>query len=190
MDSQDRQAIEGLFDRLGEAERQAPPPDTAANNLIKERIARQPMSPYFMAQTIVIQEMALQDAQARIDELERAQARPPAGSGGFLSGMFGGARPTASVPPVPRAAPPSSFAQPPQAGRGGFMAGAAQTAMGVAGGVLLGNAIGSMLGGDEAKAAAPAEAAPAETPAPENTSNEGGGGFFDNFLGGDDDEAA
>jgi uncharacterized protein len=43
-----------------------------------------------------------------------------------------------------------------QPGGGGFLAGAAQTAMGVAGGVLLGNAIAGMLGGHEAKAAEPA----------------------------------
>ena len=45
---------------------------------------------------------------------------------------------------------------------GGFLAGAAQTAMGVAGGVLLGNAIAGMFGGDEAQAAQPAEEAPAD----------------------------
>lgn len=38
-------------------------------------------------------------------------------------------------------------------GGGGFLAGAAQTAMGVAGGVLLGNAIAGMFAGNEAQAA-------------------------------------
>jgi hypothetical protein len=46
--------------------------------------------------------------------------------------------------------------RPQQPGGGGFLAGAAQTALGVTGGVLLGNAIAGMLGGRDAKAAEPA----------------------------------
>ena len=46
--------------------------------------------------------------------------------------------------------------RPQQRGGGGFLAGAAQTALGVTGGVLLGNGIAGMLSGNEAKAAAPA----------------------------------
>ena len=45
------------------------------------------------------------------------------------------------------------FHQAQQQRGGGFLAGAAQTAMGVAGGVLLANAIGGMFGADEAQAA-------------------------------------
>jgi membrane protease subunit (stomatin/prohibitin family) len=56
---------------------------------------------------------------------------------------------------------------------GGFLAGAAQTAMGVAGGVLLGNAIAGMLGGNEAQAAQPAAPAP-EPEAPVDDMDFGG----------------
>jgi hypothetical protein len=100
-----------------------------------------------MAQTIVVQNQALAAAEARIAELE---------------GRNGGSkRQPASVPTVGRATPatPRSGlwrgAEPdaPQAG-GGFLAGAAQTALGVAGGFLLGNAIAGMFGGgSEAQAA-------------------------------------
>ena len=78
------------------------------------------------------------------------------------------------------ASPMPPMAQP---GRGGgFLAGAAQTAMGVAGGVLLGNAIAGMFGGSEAQAA---ESAPAETaPAEDASAADEGGGFFDSFFGG------
>ena len=66
-------------------------------------------------------------------------------------------------------------------GGGGFLAGAAQTAMGVAGGVLLGNAIGSMFAGDapatETAAAEPA----AEEPQVEEAAYDDGG--FDDFGG-------
>ena len=88
MDNQDRQVIEGLFARLGEVERQARDQDAGAEAFIKERIAQQPGAPYFMAQTIVMQDYALQQAQQRIEELERQQAERPAG--GLLSSLFGG----------------------------------------------------------------------------------------------------
>ena len=77
MDNQDRQVIEGLFARLGEVEQHAGPRDAGAEGFIKERITQQPGAPYFMAQTIVMQEYALQDAQWRIEELERQQAERP-----------------------------------------------------------------------------------------------------------------
>ena len=70
-----------------------------------------------MAQTIIVQEQALNDAQARIDELESSgvcERRPSW-------------RPRMRGPWDNRAG---------RMAGGGFLAGAAQTAMGVAGGVL------------------------------------------------------
>src|SRR3954447_23757143 len=93
MDHQDRQDIEGLFSKLGEVDRQAGPRDAEADGLIRARITAQPAAPYFMAQTIVIQEQALNTAQARIEELERNLASRPTGGGGLLSGLFGGGQP-------------------------------------------------------------------------------------------------
>ncbi|QFR34082.1 DUF2076 domain-containing protein [Ancylobacter sp. TS-1] len=213
MNDQDRQAIDGLFAKLAEAERLSGPRDPQAEGFIAERIAGQPAAPYLMAQTIVMQDYALQQAQARIEELERQaeearqaqeQEARPAGGGGLFGGLFGSGQPPARrspVPSMPRAAggapanaipadaspawrtgapvagapqagpfgnqpgmqpgQPGGFGRPGfGGGGGGFLAGAAQTAMGVAGGVLLGSAIAGMFGGSEAKAAeAPAEPA-------------------------------
>ncbi len=161
MDRNDSQAIEQLFSRLDAVERQAPPRDGEAEAYIRDRIASQPGAPYYMAQTIIVQEQALEAAQARIEELE-AQARQH--SGGILGGLFGNSRPpqrSGTVPrigrtgtAVPRSPLPGDTAHNGRAGAGGgFLAGAAQTAMGVAGGVLLGNAIAGMFGGGEAQAA-------------------------------------
>lgn len=164
MDTNDRQVIEDLFARLGDAERRSGPRDAEAETLIRQRLAAQPAAPYYMAQTVVAQGHALRAAEALIAELEREAASRPAG--GFLSGLFGGGRPrpAAHVPP----ASPPGFVQPaaPGAvpGHGGFLAGAAQTAMGVAGGVLLGNAVAGMLGSGAAgvaDAATPAAVPPA-----------------------------
>jgi uncharacterized protein len=171
MDNQDRQAIEDLFVRLSEVERQAPPRDAEAERFIRDRIGRQPSAPYLMAQTIVVQEHALQEAQRRIQELERG------GTERQGRGLF------SSVPPVPRAkaSAPESMS-PAQGGRGGFLAGAAQTAMGVAGGLLLGNFIAGMLGGNEAQAA---DTSPeAEQDAEVDAAGDDGGGFFDGGDGG------
>lgn len=189
MDNQDRQVIEGLFARLSEVERQAGPRDASAEAFIRERIAQQPGAPYFMAQTIVMQEYALQQAHQRIQELEQQQAARPAG--GFLSGLFGGghnaARPAGTVPQSPM---PGAGAFPPvqHGGGGGFLAGAAQTAMGVAGGMLLGNAIAGLFGGGGEAKAEEAKPASAEEPAAESASDEGGG-FFGSFFGGGEEEA-
>lgn len=155
MDQNDQQAIGGLFDKLAQAERAAPARDAGAESFIARRIGEQPAAPYYMAQTIVIQQAALEQAQARIEDLESR----PQGGGGFLSSLFGGGQPARSAQ---HAAPqgPASAAMQRQAmggGGGGFLAGAAQTAMGVAGGVLLGNAIAGMFAGEAEAAEAPAE---------------------------------
>jgi hypothetical protein len=156
MDRNDQQAIGNLFDKLANVERQAPPRDAEAERFISDQIAQQPGAPYYMAQTIVVQEQALNAAQSRIEELEEQQARQSTG-GGLLSGLFGGseARRSGSVPRVGRTAPAAPEEPFQERAGGGFLAGAAQTAMGVAGGVLLGNAIAGMFGESEAQAAEP-----------------------------------
>ncbi len=155
MDNNDRQAINGLFDKLAQVERQVPARDAEAERFIAEAIARQPGAPYYMAQTVVVQEHALNAAQARIEQLEAelTEARQGATQGsGFLSGLFGGGaaprRPAPAAPPMPQGA------------RGGFLAGAAQTAMGVAGGMLLANAVAGMFASEAEAAEAPAEEEP------------------------------
>ncbi|RWM79231.1 MAG: DUF2076 domain-containing protein [Mesorhizobium sp.] len=184
MDRNDQQAIANLFEKLANVERQTPPRDAEAERFINDQIARQPGAPYYMAQTIVVQEQALNAAQSRIEELEQ-QAQQSAG-GGLLGGLFGsGARRSGSVPRVGRTA--AAAPQEPlsgddrQSAGGGFLAGAAQTAMGVAGGVLLGNAIAGMFGGSEAQATEPAASQPEEggSDQADDAGSDGGGDFGD-----------
>lgn len=181
MDRNDQQAINGLFSKLAHVEQQSGQRDAESDRFIQERISHQPGAPYYMAQTIVVQEQALEAAQRRIEELEyqTAQGGQQRG-GGFFSSMFSSnSQPQRAASPQPAFSRSTSAASPwgnqgqaqqgmqmqPQRG-GGFLAGAAQTAMGVAGGVLLGNAIMGMMGGDEAQAAEPDAAAQnAEAPA-------------------------
>lgn len=180
MDHQDRQAIEQLFGKIAQVEREATPPDTQAADFIRSQINQQPNAPYYMAQTIVVQDQALSSAQGRIQQLEQELASRPPGGGGFLSGLFGGgqARPHPRQPYQPQ----SMHGMPPHSapgtggmapgmgsmaprGGGGFLAGAAQTAMGVAGGVLLGNMIASAFSGGEANAADAGQAEPQQSAA-------------------------
>lgn len=168
MDRNDQDAIEQLFVKLREVEGRTGPRDPEAEALIRARIASQPGAPYYLAQTVVVQEQALEQAHQRIQELE---SRP---QGGLLSGLFGGGRPAQPAYRQPQHDPRNMQAAPQRggpwggAGGGGFLAGAAQTAMGVAGGVVLGNMIAGMFQGDSANAA----------------ESSGGGGNDD--FGGDD----
>ena len=83
MDRNDRQAIEALFDKLATVERQSPPRDGESEAFIRDKIARQPGAPYYMAQTIVIQEQALAAAEARLAELEAKLSRHRRRMGAF-----------------------------------------------------------------------------------------------------------
>ena len=184
MDRNDRQAIEALFDKLATVERQSPPRDGESEAFIRDKIARQPGAPYYMAQTIVIQQQALAAAEARLAELEAQAVQTSPTNGGFFDSLFGDrSQPARSTGSVPRASSPNLNAQ--QRGGGGFLAGAAQTALGVTGGVLLGNAIAGMLGGSEAKAAEPATdkgtEEPQEEPQTEEADFDDGGADLGDF---------
>jgi hypothetical protein len=77
----------------------------------------------------------------------------------------------------------------PGRGGGGFLAGAAQTAMGVAGGMMLGSMLTGAFGSDASATAATAtpDASPDAAPQPEQSAAAEEGGFFDGFLGGEDE---
>lgn len=194
MDHKDRQAIEQLFGKIAQVERQATPPDAQAAEYIRSQINQQPNAPYYMAQTIVVQEQALSAAHGRIQQLEQELASRPAGGGGFLSGLFGGGQPRPQqhqpyqpqpmqgmsphmAPGVGGMAPGMGGMAP--RGGGGFLAGAAQTAMGVAGGVLLGNMIAGALSGGDNPAAGAAEQPEPQQAAAEDFGDDGGDFGFD-----------
>lgn len=143
LNSDDRRAIEGLFSRVADVERQNPHRDPDAERLIDQRIARQPSAPYYLAQTVLVQEHALEVAERRIRELEqKLESRERAMD-----------RPRGPWERNDRQDADDRNDRRGGAWGGGFLAGAAQTAMGVAGGVLLGSAIGSLFGGGSAHAA-------------------------------------
>lgn len=156
MQYDEQQLINGLFQRLKQAEQQNGQRDAQAERQIADLVKQQPAAPYYMAQSMLIQEAALKRLQARVQELEnqlaQQQSQQPSGGGSFLSGLFGGNRNQPVQPAQNWGAPPVQQQQPqqyaspaPTASRGsGFMAGALQTAAGVAGGVVIADMLTSM----------------------------------------------
>ena len=169
---EDQHAIEDLFERLRRVEKNSGPRDHDAENLIHQRLSEHPGAAYYMAQTIIVQEAALRDQQAKIEALEADAKR---GSSGFLGSIFGEDPEERRSPPTPTQRQRGPWDRP---ASGGFLAGAAQTALGVTGGVLLGSAIAGMFS-DPVQAAE----APEEPPVDEGFDGGEDWGGFD--IGGD-----
>jgi len=178
MDPADRQAIDDIFRRLEEVERSGAAPDPDAERMISDRVRQRPVYAYYLAQTVVAQQQALEAAQRRLDAAEgrgASQGRPQQEEGGFLSRMFGGGDRARTAVPASPGRDPRYAGHRPGMGGGGFLAGAAQTAMGVAGGVVLGSLLMNAFdGGGEAQAAEP-EPEPADTAADDAGADDYGG---------------
>ncbi|MBV8552586.1 MAG: DUF2076 domain-containing protein [Acidobacteriaceae bacterium] len=135
------------------AQTPAPPRDPEAEEFIRTHIGNRPDALYLMTQTVLIQNLALQNAQRQIQELQSSSQTQVAPGSSFLGGAAGGyqqqagARPQYAAP-TPQAAMPPQYAPPAPASAGGgapsFLRSAAQTATGVAGGVLAAEAISSL----------------------------------------------
>lgn len=181
MNAEEKQLIEDLFARLRNFDGGEKDPE--ALMLIQDLIRRSPDAPYYLAQTVIVQQQAVERAEVRIRELEGAlrqqQQQPPqpTGRGGsFLGGSsvpqsgsryaaspqsrdpdagapYQGAQPNSPQSPSPTANSPWGSAAG-QGRGGGFLQSALSTAAGVAGGVFLASGIRSLFGGGEAQAGA------------------------------------
>jgi len=105
MSPEERQLLTGLFDRIrGTANT---PRDQEAEALIQDATKAQPYAPYYLAQTVLVQDQALRAANDRLQELEgkvkdlESQAASGPRPGSFLSGLgslFGGSSGSSSAP--------------------------------------------------------------------------------------------
>ncbi|WP_051180152.1 DUF2076 domain-containing protein [Nocardia concava] len=164
MDHTEQQLIGNLAERIRAA--QPVTKDPQAAEAVQRLIASQPDALYVLAQAVILQEQALQQAQAQLAELNGrlAQQQAPADrpGGGFLANLFG--KPSqqgpgnAAVPAgaaggfggAPGQAGGFGGAAPEQSGRrgpGGFLATAGSAAVGVAGGALLFQGISNAFSG-------------------------------------------
>jgi uncharacterized protein len=165
---QEDQLLNALIDRLNQTSLQEKDPDAEA--LLNQRLAGNPDALYMLAQTVLVQNIALDQARAQINQLQEQmqQQRPqPAHTTSFLGRLLG-ERDEQPAPPQQQQAPaagyqqvpPQYIAQPPQygnpqfqpmpyapAGQPSFLRGAFQTAAGVAAGALAFETIESMFHG-------------------------------------------
>jgi uncharacterized protein len=140
MTEQEQQLISGLAERI----KNAPPPqvDRDADELIRRTIGARPDALYILTQTVLIQEMALNQAKAQIEQLRQEGA--PQQQGSFLPGAYPGAYPAQGRYQDAGYAPPP----PPPSGGGfsGFLHNAATTAAGVIAGEIAFDSLASLFG--------------------------------------------
>lgn len=206
MTPEERDLISGLFDRLKQADH--PQKDEEAAALIEKSVRDAPSAPYLLVQCVLVQDHALNGAQARIAELERSLAEAKkaptdaAAQGSqkpsFLGGMLGrgpwGARPDAGqtspsdgVHAVPQSAPPRPVAAAPTSGPSpgtGFLQSALTTATGVVAGSLLYDGIRSLFSHGTGPFSSPFGTAWAQGPGTAGGAfqNTGAANYFDSDL--------
>jgi uncharacterized protein len=174
MTPQEQDMIGGLIDRIDKT--QLIEKDTDAEQMLQQGLRRNPDALYILAQTVLVQKYALEQAQAQLAQakaqIEQMQQQPePKHSTSFLGNLLGRheeqpappppqAYPQQAAPAYPQYAPvsgysaaPPQYSAPPQYGApqgmggGGFLRGALQTATGVAAGALAFQGIESLMHG-------------------------------------------
>ncbi|HEX7816534.1 DUF2076 family protein [Dyella sp.] len=152
MTPQEQQLLEDFLQRLSAVQGAAKDPQ--ADALIQRYLSAHPDALYLLVQRCLLQQHALDTAKAQIAQLQQAQQQ---GGASFLGGQQQGwAQPQQPMPPpMPQQAPAPTWRdrlfgggapQQPSAAPS-FLASAATTAAGVAGGMFLFDGIENLLGG-------------------------------------------
>lgn len=161
MTAEEQQMLQGLLDRINSTQLEDKDPD--AEQLIQQVLGRNPDALYILAQTVLVQGYALDQAQKQIVDLRakldqaRQRAPEPAQARSFLGNLLGRHDEPQRATPVP---PPTAGYGPgltypsggyPIAGSpgqgGGFLRSAMQTATGVVAGELAFQGIESLMHG-------------------------------------------
>ena len=141
MTEQEQQLISGLAERIRNAPQQ--PIDRDADDLIRRTIGSRPDALYILTQTVLIQEVALKQANAQLDQMSRAAQQPA----NFLPGQqqqpYYQQSGYAAPPPPPQG---GGFFGGGGGGFGSFLRNAATTAAGVVAGEVAFDTIASMFG--------------------------------------------
>ena len=149
---QEEQLINSLAERVNQTQLQEKDPDAEA--LLNKELSPNPDALYILAQTVLVQNIALEQAKAQLAQLQQARQQP-AHATSFLGNLLGHHDPPQPeyIPPPP---PPPAYAQPQyqqpqyvpvQSGQPSFMRGAMQTAAGVAAGALAFEGVEAILHG-------------------------------------------
>ena len=170
MTPQEQQMLQGLTDRINQTELRDKDPE--AERYLQDTLGRNPDALYILAQTILVQQYALDQAKQQLaDARNAAQAQQPQKHTSFLGNLLGLDNQPAPPPPPPQQAQyvpvpnytPPQYGNPyggpqygapqygvPQYGapqQGGFLRSAMQTATGVAAGALAFEGIESLMHG-------------------------------------------
>ncbi len=153
MTPDERNMLADLANKI--AQTSPPPRDPEAEDFIRKNIGNRPDALYLMTQTVLIQNMALEQAQQQIQHQQAGAAVVPSG-GSFLGGRQaappapGYGQPGYGTPqggyPPPGYGPGPGYGPPPGGGSS-FLRNAATTAAGVAGGMLAFQGVEALLGG-------------------------------------------
>jgi uncharacterized protein len=165
MTPQEAQMLQDLVNKVEGTQLAEKDPDAEA--LLNDSLARDPDALYKLAQTVLVQNLALNQARVQIDQL-RQQPVPqqqPARATSFLGSLLGHHQPAAAPPQyqapqyappqyqtvpqdgaAPQYGPPAAYAPQP-GGAGSFLRSAATTAAGVAAGALAFEGIESLMHG-------------------------------------------
>jgi hypothetical protein len=167
MTPQEQEMIGDLIDRVNKT--QLTEKDQDAEKMLRDGLGKNPDALYILAQTVLVQKYALEQAQAQLAQakaqIEQMQQRPePKHATSFLGSLLGRNEAPAPPPPPPpqgyapqQGYPPAQgypqyapvgggYGAPPMGG-GGFLRGAMQTAAGVAAGALAFQGIESLMHG-------------------------------------------
>ena len=174
MTPQEQQLLQDLTAKINSTV--LPDKDNEAEQMLNQTLGRNPDAVYIMAQTILVQNYALDQAKQQLDQakqqldlakqqLDQAQqqAQQPQKHTSFLGNLLGMSDSPAPPPPpqqqytappsygAPQYAPPMQYGQPQYAPSqsGGFLRSAMQTATGVAAGALAFEGIESLMHGFE-----------------------------------------
>ena len=110
-----------LNDLIGRVEQtQLTEKDPEAEQLLNQRLGRNPNALYILAQTVLVQKYALEQAQAQLDQLRQqtqALQQQPAHTTSFLGNLLGHRDPAPPPPPPPPGSPAAglrgaAYAQP------------------------------------------------------------------------------
>ena len=165
MTPQEQEMIGDLIDRVQKT--QLAEKDMDAEQMLQQGLGKNPDALYILAQTVLVQKYALEQAQAQLAQakaqIEQMQQHPePKHATSFLGSLLGRNEAPAPPPPPP---PPQGYAPPQQAypqyvpvgggykapikreKKGGFLQNAMQTAAGVAAGALAFEGIESLMHG-------------------------------------------
>jgi uncharacterized protein len=160
MTPQEQEMIGGLIDRVQKT--QLAEKDMDAEQMLRQGLGQNPDALYILAQTVLVQKYALDQAQAQLEQAKAQLQHPePRHATSFLGSLLGRNDPTPPPPPqgypqqpvqgYPQYAPAAGYPQygapMGMGGGGGFLQGALQTAAGVAAGALAFEGVESLMHG-------------------------------------------